>query len=317
MSSSSASLAIVVVSYNTRDMLRVCLSTLYAALSQAELKAEVWVVDNASSDGSPSLVRAMFPQTQLLALKQNLGFASANNIALRELGLGKASRRQPENIFFLNPDTEIEWIALLEMLRALRSRDRAGVVGAALVYPDGRFQHSAFRFPTLWQVWFDFFAWPARLLDSSLNGRYPPALYASDQPFAIDHPLGAAMLIRSEVVRQVGLMDDAFFMYAEEIDWCIRIKRAGWGIYCAPAAQIVHHSGGSTRQFRDEMFVALWRSRFRLFHKHYGRVFNLAVRGLVRLGLWAEMRRARRRYAGQDLRRRLGAYHQVWELTAE
>jgi GT2 family glycosyltransferase len=203
------------------------------------------------------------------------------------------------------------------MTNALNSLENAGLVGPSLVYPDGRFQHSAFRFPSLAQIWFDFFPWPARLLDSRLNGRYPRSLYQGSQPFPIDHPLGAAMLTRAEVIRDIGLLDEGFFMYAEEIDWCVRVKQAGWDIYCVPTAHIVHHAGASTRQFRDEMFVALWRSRFRLLRKHYGPAFNVVARLLVRLGLWAEMRRARQSGSGPALDRRLSTYRRVWELASE
>ena len=315
MSDSHLDLAIIIVSYNASDMLRACLRSVYAGLTQFTGTAQVWVVDNASSDGSADMVRTEFPQAQLLALTQNLGFAAGNNTALREMGFGAASGHQPDLIFFLNPDTEIQGDALTQMADVLRTVREVGVVGASLIYPDGRFQHSAFHFPTLWQIWFDFFPWPARLLHSRLNGRYPRALYQAGQPFAIDHPLGAAMMTRAEVIRRVGLMDEEFFMYAEEIDWCLRVKRAGWDIYCVPTAQILHHAGGSTRQFRDEMFVALWRSRFRLFSKHYGPLFNLAARLLVRLGLWAGMRRARQSQSDEALEQRLSAYHRVWELA--
>jgi hypothetical protein len=289
----------------------------YAGLAHFPADAQVWVVDNASADGSPDIVRAEFPQAQLLALEKNLGFAAGNNTALRELGFGTATGHRPRDILFLNPDTEVQGNALAQMASELRKREKSGVVGASLVYPDGRFQHSAFRFPILWQIWFDFFPRPARLLDSRLNGRYSRTLYETQQPFPIDHPLGAAMMTRAEVIQQVGLMDERFFMYAEEIDWCLRIKRAGWDIYCVPTAQIVHHAGGSTRQFRDKMFVALWRSRFHLFRKHYGPAFNLAARLLVRLGLGAEMRYARRTESGAALERRLSAYRQVWDLARE
>lgn len=319
MSNPHPDLAIIIVSYNTCDILRACLRSAYAGLTQAFFDAQVWVVDNASSDGSPGMVRAEFPQTRLLALDHNLGFAAGNNMALRELGFGAApgpqSRPAPSLVLFLNPDTEIQGNTVGEMAHVLRTVEKAGVVGANLVYPDGRFQHSAFHFPTLWQIWFDFFPRPARLLNSPLNGRYPRRLYEAGRPFAMDHPLGAAMMTRADVIQRVGLMDEGFFMYAEEIDWCMRVKKAGWDVYCVPAAKIVHHAGGSTRQFRDEMFIALWRSRFRLFNKHYGLVFNLAARLLVRLGLRAEMRRARQSQSGEALQRRLAAYRQVYELA--
>ncbi len=317
MVASRLDLAVVIVSYNTCAMLRSCLHSVYANFEQSSLNGRVWVVDNASSDGSQDMVCAEFPRAYLLVLDQNRGFAAANNAALLELGFGtSASQSIADLVLFLNPDTEVRGSALEIMAAVLQAPGHVGVVGASLVYPDGRFQHSAFRFPTLWQIWFDFISWPSRLIESSLNGRYPRALYQASQPFTIDHPLGAAIMTRADVIRQIGLMDEGFFMYAEEIDWCLRVRKAGWDICCVPDAQIVHHAGASTRQFRDEMFVALWRSRFRLFHKHYGPVFNLAARWLVQLGMWVEARRARRSQSGSDLERRLAAYREVSKLAS-
>ena len=101
------------------------------------------------------------------------------------------------------------------------------------------------------------------------------------------------MMVRREAIEQVGPMDDRFFMYCEEIDWAMRMHRAGWGVYCVPEAEIVHYAGQSTRQFRDEMFVALWRSRFLLFRKHYSASFRRLARWIVHLGLWWSERRLR------------------------
>jgi len=285
-------LAVVIVSYNTRELLRACLRSVVA---DASLDTEVWVVDNASSDGSAEMVGTEFPEACLLTADRNLGFAGGNNAALRAMGFavggsGKALPGIADYVLFLNPDTEVQEDALSRMLDFLRANPRVGVVGAALVYPDGGFQHSAFRFPTLPQVWFDFFAWPGRFIDTPVNGRYPRSLYVAGDPFPVDHPLGAAMMTRAEVIRQVGLMDEDFFMYAEEIDWCMQVKRRGWDVYCVPSARIVHHSGASTRQAWDQMTDMLWRSRFHLFEKHYSPVFNLAARLLVRLGRWVGVR---------------------------
>jgi len=287
-------LAVVIVSYNTRELLRACLRSVYA---QGGVDLQVWVVDNASTDGSPDMVRAEFPRARLLAQARNLGFAAGNNVALRAIGFeGHRSDAPgaglPQFVLFLNPDTEVLPGALACMLEFLRVVPRAGVVGPALTYPDHSFQHSAFRFPNLWHLWFDFFPWPGRLVDSGLNGRYAPARYRAGIPFPVDHPLGAAMLARAEVIQQVGLMDESFFMYAEEIDWCMRVKRAGWEVYCVPAARIVHHAGASTCRCRLQMTEALWRSRFRLFEKHYGPAFNLAARLLVWVCRRKEIRRA-------------------------
>jgi GT2 family glycosyltransferase len=142
-------------------------------------------------------------------------------------------------------------------------------------------------------------------------------LYQSD--FEIDHPLGACLIVRREAVAQVGVLDGGFFMYCEEIDWCLRLKRAGWQIWYVAAAIVLHHGAKSTGQFRYRMFVELHRSRRRFFAKHYGRAFCWSNRQLVRLGLAREMWRAwraRRRgsISGGEYAERMAAYRQVWQL---
>jgi N-acetylglucosaminyl-diphospho-decaprenol L-rhamnosyltransferase len=280
-------------------------------------------VDNASRDGSAAMVRKHFPQTRLIANEDNRGFAAANNQALRALGYGVGNTPHPpppEYAMLLNPDTIVGGSALTTLARFMDENPWAGACGARLLHSDGSFQHSAFAFPTLFQVLLDFFPINYRLTDSRLNGRYPRPLYQADEPFPIDHPLGAALMIRREVIEQVGLLDEQFFIYCEEIDWCLRIKAAGWGIWCVPEAEIVHHVARSTGQFRDKMFVALWKSRYQLFEKHYSRLFQWMVRRMVRLGLWAEVRRARaaaRRgeITESELTSRLTAYQHVREMS--
>jgi N-acetylglucosaminyl-diphospho-decaprenol L-rhamnosyltransferase len=305
-------LSVIIVNWNVQELLAGCLTSVYESLHGAPIEHEVWVVDNASSDGSVDMVRQRFPQVRLIANQENCGFAAANNQALVQAA-GRFA-------VLLNPDTVVHNQALVGLQRFLLQTPGAGMAGPRLIYADGRFQHSAFRFPSLAQALFDFFPMHNRLLDSRLNGRYPRRLYASGQPFAIDHPLGACMMVRREAVEQVGLLDEGFFMYCEEVDWAKRFRRAGWSIYCLPVAEVVHLEGQSTRQFREGMFVALWRSRFRLFGKHYGSSYNWAVRRIVRLGIRAEEVRARQQ-AESDLKvrselpGRLAAYQQVRELA--
>ncbi len=305
-------ISIIIVSWNVKELLAACLASVYASLKDSHTEYEVLVVDNASSDGSADMVRERFPRVSLVANADNKGFAAANNQALVEA--------RGRYLVLLNPDTVLRSDALGTLLRFMDDAPSAGMAGPRLVYADGSFQHSAFRFPALAQAFFDFFPVHHRLLNSRLNGRYPRSLYASGHPFAIDHPLGACMMVRRQAVEQVGLMDERFFMYCEEIDWVMRIKRAGWGVYCVPAAEVVHYAGQSTRQFRDEMFVALWRSRFRLFAKHYGPFHNWAVRLIVRAGLRSEAGRARRQaetgvISERELAGRLAAYERVREMT--
>ena len=300
-------LAIVVVSWNVKGLLTKCLASVFKSLAGSGLETEVWVVDNASHDGSVEMVRERFPQVRLIVSPENLGFAGGNNRALRAIGFQPSSSptlplsNLPRYVLLLNPDTEVQGDALATMVRFMDETPSVGVCGARLLYGDGGFQHAAFGFPGLAQIFLDFFPLHWRLTESRLNGRYPRRLYEGDSPFEIDHPLGAAMMLRREVILQTGLFDEGYHMYVEEIDWCMRIRRVGWAIYCLPSAAVVHHAGQSTCQVRDEMFVALWCSRFRLFGKHYSSAFRWAARRLVRLGLWAETHRARAAYRRGEL----------------
>lgn len=291
-------LAVIIVNWNVHDLLAACLTSLYADLDRAGLEAQVWVVDNASTDGSPEMVRSQFPQVRLIANRHNAGFAAGNNQALREV-LALTPDPDPSSedaVLLLNPDTEVQPGALAALVDWLEKAPRAAVIGARLSYGDGSFQHSAFRFPRLMQIAFDLFPLPPRLYESRLNGRYPRALYERGTPFEIDHPLGAAMLVRSAAIRQVGLLDEGFHMYCEEIDWCMRMKAVGWRAYCVPRAHVLHYAARSTGQIRTAAFVHLWRSRQRLYAKHYGPLTQAAARALVLAGMRYQAAQARRAY---------------------
>ncbi len=319
-------LSIVIVSYNVRELLARCLESVFSIQSsvfsgQAQLNTEYWslntevfVVDNASRDGSAAMVRERFPSVHLVENVANRGFAAANNQAFIQAG--------GRYVLMLNPDTVARPDALETLVRFMDAHPHAGVCGGKLLYGDGTLQHSAFMFPSLAQIFLDFFPLNWRLTNSRLNGRYPRAWYARGEPFQIDHPLGADLMIRREAAEQVGWLDDKFFIYCEEIDWCMRIKRAGWQIWCVPQAEIVHHEAKSTHQIRDAMFVELWRARFRLFDKHYSPAFRRAARQIVRAGLWNEARKARAlALAGQvtqdGLERQLAGYRQVASLMSQ
>ena len=191
-------LAIIIVSWNVRDYLADCLTSVYTDLSSSGLRGEIWVVDNASTDGTQAQVRALFPRTHLIQNQHNPGFGAANNQGMRA-----ALEQYGSDIryfFFLNPDTIVRPGALHHLVKCLDNRPQAGAAGARLVYGDGRFQHSAFYFPGLAQLAFDLFPLPDRLYESRLNGRYPRRAYRPDgQPFLVDHPLGAALVVRRDV----------------------------------------------------------------------------------------------------------------------
>lgn len=298
-------LGVVIVSWNTRELLESCLHSLLADLALSHIEAEVWVVDNASTDGTPELVRQTFPQVQLIANDENLGFVRGNNLALREI---LAAPTPPGYLWLLNPDTEVRPGATRALIAALEAHPEAGAVGPALVYADGSFQHAAFRFPGLIQLAFDLFPLPARLYDTPLNGRYPRRLYERGLPFPVDHPLGAALMVRAQAVAEVGLLDEGFWMYCEEVDWCWRMRKAGWSIYCVPGARIVHHAGSSSGQVRLSSFVNLWTSRARLYALHHGALRYALARLLVRLGM-----RRRLRGASPELKAACQQIIRAWE----
>ena len=262
------SLGVVIVSWNVRDLLARCLYSLFAEVDRGQIEARVVVVDNASYDGSPDMIRSQFSRVELMAREDNLGFAKGNNAGLRHLGLGLSANSAPASCLLLNPDTEVQPGAIETLLDVMRSRSDAAIVTSRLSYGSGAFQPSAFHFPGAGQLYIDLFPVPGRFYASRLNGRYPRKLYAAGRPFEIDTPLGAVMLLRREAIEQVGFFDEEFALYCEEIDWAARFKEAGWKNLCAPAAHIIHHEGKSTSQVRVESFVKLWTSRQRLHTKH-------------------------------------------------
>lgn len=305
-------LAIVIVSWNVRKLLRGCLMSIHQSLAYSAstgrgLDTGIWVVDNDSADGTAEMVRQQFPEVHLIANQENRGFAGGNNQALLAV-----SDQAPGAILLLNPDTVVRGKALEELESALRNLPKAGMTGARLAYGDGSFQHAAFRFPGLAQILLDLFPLPARLQETSLNGRYSRALYApTSPPFAIDHPLGASMMIRREVLDTIGLMDESFYMYCEEIDWAMRIRSAGWEIYCVPSAEIVHFAGKSTAQVRAESFVNLWHSRYRLYRKHYSPGKVRLASWLVRLGMRYKLARP----AASELHDAFRRVSELWHLV--
>jgi GT2 family glycosyltransferase len=302
-------LAIIIVSWNVEKHLRKCLASVQNAVAVDGVDAEVWVVDNASRDRSLRVAVTEFPWTAVVASRENLGFAKANNVAMRSIGFTdplapergwaeglqwyarrEVRSRLPKAVLLLNPDARVQPGALKAMGGFMSAHPQTGIVGARLRFGDGSFQHGAYAFPGVWQLAIELLSLPGRLYESRLNGRYPRRLYQQKQPFSIDHPLGAAMMVRAEAIRQVGLLDEGYRMYVEEVDWAKRIKSAGWEAYCVPAAQIIHLGGQSTGQVKAESFANLWRSRQRFYSRYYaGWKYRLASK-IVQIGMSSKMK---------------------------
>jgi GT2 family glycosyltransferase len=286
-------ISVVIVSWNTRDLLSRCVASVIRQAEGARLHVEIIVVDNASSDGTTDFLNQEYPGVTVIALQENRGFAAANNLGI--------ARARGAEILLLNPDTEMLPGSLTALHQGLRASPRVGMAGALLLNPDGSLQSAGYRFPDLVQTFLDIFPIHPRLIDSRLNGRMPPGDGLS--PLAIDHPLGACMLVRRAVIDQVGMLDDRYFMYSEEVDWCRRIRAAGWAILTAPAARVIHYGGQSTSQMPDAMFLQLHRSRNRYFRRYHSPAFVRAVGTLMRIGAaWQAVRARLGGNAGQAQR---------------
>lgn len=248
--------SIVIVSWNTREHLRRCLETLEANLSAAT--CETIVVDNNSGDGSAEMVRKEFLWCSVIHNDRNLGFAAANNQAIQHT--------RGRTVLLLNPDTEMRPGSLAALLQFLDQQQDAAAAGARLVGGDGSLQVSFHPAPTLVLEF-----WRMFHLDRILPlGSYPVARWGLAQPRRVDVLQGACLLLRREALDQVGLLDEGYFMYSEEMDLCQRLRRAGWRLYWVPQAEVVHHGGQSSKLAPVEMFIHLYRSKVLYFRKHHG-----------------------------------------------
>jgi GT2 family glycosyltransferase len=256
-------LEIVIVSAaGGREVLRACLRSV-ALHPPAGGPPRVWLVDNASGDGTVEMVAAEFPWVVLVALDHNAGFCAANNLALR--------RTTAPRVLLLNPDTELSAGALDRALATLAERPDAAVVGVRLVRPDGTFDHAAKRsFPTLAGA-LGHFLGIARL------AQYRAPDVAEDGQGAVDAVNGAFMLVRRAAIDEVGLLDEAYRMYGEDLDWCYRFKRAGWAVLYDGRASVVHVKGavsvlqrgrGRHRGLRTN--IAFHRAMGRFYRKFHG-----------------------------------------------
>ncbi|MEO1290871.1 MAG: glycosyltransferase family 2 protein [Chloroflexota bacterium] len=308
-------LAVVIVTWNVREIVLDALRTLYADLEQSNLTAQVVVVDSASSDGTVEAIRENYPQTTVIASDENLGFAKGNNVGMQSLRFGDSTQdvtQLPRAVYLLNPDTLTTIGSTQTLYETLFSDERNGVVGARLTFGDGSFQHSSFMFPGLRQLWVEFFPTPGRLIEHPFNGRYSRDKYHSEQAFKVDFMLGATMMLRREVIQQTNMFDLQFFMYAEEVDWQWRIHNAGWRILCEPQAHVVHLGGQSTGQVQPRSIVDLWTSRLRLYGKHYSTWKLLLAKALLAIGMTRKIQQAKQDKLDKEI---IDAYRQVRTLA--
>jgi N-acetylglucosaminyl-diphospho-decaprenol L-rhamnosyltransferase len=247
---------ISIVSLNTRDLLSDCLRSVSSSVG---VTFEVRVVDNGSSDGSPEMVARDYPKVELIRGQINRGFAAANNIAIRNT--------ESRYVLLLNPDTVVEPYTLCQMIAFMDSQPDVGICGPRILFPDGRFQSCGYRFPTLL----------SEIRQSKNVGSIirwiigePPRLVIEQAPADVDWVDGACFLIRRTVIQEIGLLDEQYFLYAEELDWCFRARQAKWRICALPSIRMVHYQGQSSAQMSDFSLALLIETRLRYYRKNHG-----------------------------------------------
>ncbi len=259
-------LSVVIVNWNTCDLLRDCLRSL---LQEVEgLSLEIFVVDNGSSDDSVAMVREQFPAVVVIENGRNLGFARANNVALRQ-----ASGRF---WLLLNSDTVVNKGALEGLLRTMEQESDIGVAGLQLLNEDGSLQNSISNAPTLLTELGN-----KRLLRLFWPSRYPGKEQHYSEPLQVESVIGACLMVRREAAQQVGVLDEDYFFFLEETDWCVRMRKAGWKVVHDPRYRLYHLQGKSAGKVNIRARIEYWRSRYTFFRKHSG----LFVRVLLRVGL--------------------------------
>jgi len=289
-------LGIVIVNYNVRDLLRECLASVYD--SRGTFSFEVCVVDNGSSDGSADMVAEEFPQVRLIRT-ENRGYAVGNNLGLREFGFdagGQQVATLPRFALLLNADTVLPPSALGGMIEFLEERPKAGVVGPKLVRADGSLDRACRRsFPTPEVALYRLSGLSRLFPRSERFGRYNLTYLSPDVTTELDSVVGAFMMIRRETLAQVGLLDERYFMYAEDLDFCYRAKQLGWQVWYNAGVTVLHYKGQSSRQ-RSKFANAKFYETMRMFHdKHFKEQTFFLVNWLIYAGIdlfgaWAGLR---------------------------
>ncbi|MBC8264085.1 MAG: glycosyltransferase family 2 protein [Anaerolineales bacterium] len=303
-------LLIVIVNYNTRDLLRDCLASIYE--SRGDFSYRVCVVDNCSQDNSAAMVRQEFPQAQLIESPTNGGYAYANNLGLTAFGFENAPLTRhpsppvpsrvgglgglvPKYALLLNADTLLPPSALQDMLHFMEANPEAGAAGPRLVREDGSLDLACRRgFPTPSAFFYRMLGLSKLFPQSRRFGRYNLTYLDPDELTEVDSVVGAFMLVRAEAIGQVGLLDETFFMYGEDLDWAYRIRKAGWKIYYNPQVTVLHVKAASTKHSRRARYE-FYRAMDIFYRKHYAAetpfwLHWLIIAGIVLQGSLAMLR---------------------------
>lgn len=278
-----ADVGIVILNFKARDYLRRCLTTVFAS---RDVTLRVVVVDNSSGDGSAEMVRAEFPQAHLIEC-ENHGYAYGNNQALRWLGFDERgfSADAPRYALLLNPDTEVPPDAIAGLVAFMDAHPEAGITGPKLVMENGELDKACRRsFPSPRVAFYHFSGLGKRFPDSPRFARYNLTYLDPDGTYEVDSIVGACMILRPQMMQQIGLLDETFFMYGEDLDWCYRAKQIGWKVMYTAQVVVTHYKSVVARLSAKAHFE-FYRAMLLFYRKHYRRSTPLPVHGLVLMAL--------------------------------
>lgn len=305
-SSYLSDLDIIIVNYNTQDLLKACLHSVFA--SQCNFRLRVVVVDNASKDASVAMVQDEFvpfhPNLTLLASRTNGGFSYGNNLALRqvcslpELDQSKTSatkqlyvgcQPQARYVTLLNPDTVVPPDAFQKMYDFMETHPKAGVVGPKLVRGNGLLDLACRRsFPTPQVSLYRMLGLSKLFPRNPRFARYNLTFRDPDQLYEVDSVSGAFMFIRGEAISQVGILDETFFMYGEDLDWAFRIKAQGWQVFYNPTTTVIHYKGESSKQRSAGAIINFYHAMYVFYTKHYASQTFFLLNWLILFGIVAK-----------------------------
>jgi len=272
-----SSISIVIVSFNVEKLLKECIESIYAETRDAAF--DIWVVDNNSRDNSVQMVRDNFPEVHVIDNDENVGFPKANNQAVVQ--------SQSDYVLLLNPDTIIQDRAIDKMVAFMDSDPKVGVSGCRVLNEDGSLQLACRRSIPTPKVAFYRLSGLSRLFPNSKTmAKYNLTYLDPNEPNEVDAVSGAFLLIRKDVVDAIGVLDENFFIYGEDMDWCIRAKHAGWKVMYYPDARILHYKGigcsTNSRKTSYEFYRAMY-----LFHKkHFAKDCSAITNGLIYTGIF-------------------------------
>jgi O-antigen biosynthesis protein len=274
--------SVIIVNYNVKDFLSQALQTLrkslaYAAQKRPGMQSEIFVVDNASEDGSVEMVRNQFPDVHCIANTENVGFARANNMAL--------TRARGACLLLINPDTLVQEDTVDVMLRAFDDDPKIGMAGCKILNPDGTLQLACRRgFPTPWVAFTKISGLSTLFPRSKMFGKYNVTYRDPDRSYEVDAISGSFMMMRREAYEQVGGLDETFFMYGEDLDWCYRTQKAGWEIMYIADTQIIHYKGESTRRSDIDEIRTFYKAMSVFVEKNISR--SPVVTAILNVTIW-------------------------------